>query len=140
MGEDEPEEEDQVDGESTDSMVSAAQLSAAFASPSGVPLEAVDATTRSPYIKRVSNTGGAIFYQARPLVSGPPTAAEELLLPRGRRTGSGLGQLVTGGLPTQECGQLSPAKNFKRGKGIKDDAWLNCPCFVFIFWPLTLFY
>jgi hypothetical protein len=96
VGLDEP-EEDHVDGESTDSMVSAVQLSA-FAPPDAAA--AADAPPRSsPYIKRMSNAGGTIFYQTRPTAPPPPTVS------RGAGGGGALGQLVgsvTGGLPTQE--------------------------------------
>jgi hypothetical protein len=103
VGLDEPEEEDHVDGESTDSMVSAIQLSAAAFTPVLPDAAAADAPPRSsPYIKRMSNAGGGtIFYHARPNL--PPTAGGEAS--RRAASGGALGQLVgsvVGGLPTQE--------------------------------------
>jgi hypothetical protein len=66
----EEDEEDHVDGESTDSMVSAAVFAASTPRP-----DAVAAAAASPFlVKRTSNASGAIYYQARAV---NPAAGEE---------------------------------------------------------------
>jgi hypothetical protein len=64
-------EEDHVDGESTDSMVSAAVFAASTPRP-----DAAAAAAASPFlVKRTSNASGAIYYQARAVK--PATAGED---------------------------------------------------------------
>jgi hypothetical protein len=66
----EEDEEDHVDGESTDSMVSAAVFAASTPRP-----DAAAAAAASPFlVKRTSNASGAIYYQARAV---NPAAADE---------------------------------------------------------------
>jgi hypothetical protein len=62
----EEDEEDHVDGESTDSMVSAAVFAASTPRP--------DAAASPFLVKRTSNASGAIYYQARAV---NPAAADE---------------------------------------------------------------
>ncbi len=65
----EEDEEDHVDGESTDSMVSAAVFAASTPRPDAA------AAAASPFlVKRTSNASGAIYYQARAV---NPAAGED---------------------------------------------------------------